>query len=207
MKDITGIKVNRFTAIRPGGKNKFGRRTWVFRCDCGKEKELKPCEVLSGAIKSCGCLVSDIMRNEKPATKHGGSNTRLYRIWADMRYRCSEKNKHAERRNYFESGIRVCEEWKTFENFATWAKANGYQDDLTIDRIDNDGNYEPNNCRWATRKEQNDNRKCTVKVEYEGELHTLNDWADRYGINRGTLRARYYRGKRGNELFQRKVQA
>ena len=196
-----GMKFNRLTAVRPGGRNKYGRKMWVFRCDCGREKEIKPCEVVSGSIKSCGCLLSYNARKNKPAKTHGLSNTRLFRIWWNMKYRCSETNKHADRKKYYEAGIRVCEEWSRFENFAKWAIENGYTDNLTIDRIDNAGNYEPSNCRWATRKEQVENRECTVKIEHDGQIHTLNDWADICGIPKGTFRSRYYSGKRGNELF------
>lgn len=120
---------------------------------------------------------------------HGMSNTRLYRIYRDMRNRCNGLKKK-DYDNYYARGITYCKEWETFEGFRDWALSNGYRDDLTIDRIDVDGNYEPSNCRWITRAEQNSNTRQNRFITYNGETHTLKQWADILGIKRTTLTSR-----------------
>lgn len=123
--------------------------------------------------------------------KHGMSGTRLYRIWKNMKDRCN-KPKHHNYERYGGRGIRVCEEWQNdFMAFYTWAMANGYQEDLTIDRKDNDGNYEPSNCRWATQREQLNNRgDFNVLVTYKGKTQTLMEWSEETGLPFATLRYR-----------------
>ena len=120
---------------------------------------------------------------------HGMSGTRLYRIYRDMKNRCNGLKKR-DKANYYDRGITVCDEWKTFEAFRDWALANGYRDDLTIDRIDNDKGYSPNNCRWATRVEQNRNTRQNHYITYNGETHTMREWADILGIKYATLKSR-----------------
>lgn len=129
------------------------------------------------------------------------SQYRLYRIWQMMRQRCNNEN--AENYKYYGGrGICVCDEWgNDFSLFALWSFANGYNDNLTIDRIESDGNYEPSNCRWISKKEQMNNRSSNTKYTYDGETHTLSEWADIYKINKGTFYTRWSNGKRGTELF------
>lgn len=122
---------------------------------------------------------------------HGLSRDRLYGVWSTMKSRCSNpKNRKFYR--YGGRGITVCEEWQTFEPFYEWAMANGYSDNLSIDRIDNNGNYCPENCRWATNQEQANNTSKTIKIEFNGETKTLSEWADSIGINRECLWKRIY---------------
>lgn len=140
------------------------------------------------------------------AKTHGLSKTRLYRIWCCMKNRCYNKN-NVGYHNYGGRGIRVCDEWlgeNGFQNFYVWAIANGYTDELTLDRIDVNSDYSPCNCRWATAKEQLNNTRCNVTVEYNGETKTLKQWADEYGINYVTLHARY---RRYNWDFERALMA
>ena len=129
------------------------------------------------------------------------SQYRLYRIWQMMRQRCNNEN--AENYKYYGGrGICVCDEWENdFSLFALWSFANGYNDNLTIDRVESNGNYEPSNCRWISKKEQTNNRSSNTKYTYDGETHTLSEWADIYKINKETFYTRWLQGKRGEKLF------
>ena len=121
--------------------------------------------------------------------RHGGRHTRLYNIWRGMRQRCSNPN--GTRNNiYYAKGIKVCEEWESFPVFREWALQNGYRDDLSIDRIDVNGNYEPSNCRWVDQITQQNNKTSNRIIVYKGEAHTICEWARIKGINSGTLWAR-----------------
>ena len=117
---------------------------------------------------------------------HGMSHTRLYRMYKDMKNRCNGKKKQ-DYDNYYARGIRVCKEWDTFEGFKEWALTHGYDDTLTIDRIDVNGNYSPDNCKFSTRKEQNNNTRANHFIEYNGERLTIAQWAERLNINPFTL--------------------
>lgn len=134
---------------------KKGRSHVIVCCDCGTEKIISVNSLKSGNTKSCGCLRRDGFI--KRSTRHGQSGSRLYGIWKTMIQRCTNVNSTAYPR-YGGRGIIVCESWKDFIHFQTWARSNGYQDDLTIDRLDNDKDYDPQNCRWATYQQQNINR-------------------------------------------------
>ena len=127
--------------------------------------------------------------------KHGGwkNNRRLYRTWANMRSRCNNKNHHLYK-HYGGRGIKVCDEWNDFSLFREWAMDNGYQDNLSIDRIDFNGDYEPNNCRWANEKTQHNNTRRNTFIEFGGETHTLAEWAEIAGINYSTFCNRWVRG-------------
>ena len=125
--------------------------------------------------------------------KHGGRHTRLYAIWCSMKTRCYCPNVRAYR-YYGGRGITICSEWlNDYISFRNWAMSNGYKEGLTIDRIDNDGNYEPSNCRWTTRKEQANNQRTTIKIEYKGEKKSLHEWAETLNINPHTLYFRIFR--------------
>lgn len=127
------------------------------------------------------------------AQKHGKSNTRLYNIWTHMKARCYNKNdQHYE--NYGSRGIVVCDEWKhNFMNFYNWAMNNGYRENLSIDRIDVDGNYEPDNCRWVDVKIQNCNKRTSIYLTYDGKTQTIGTWANELNINKTTIYYRYHK--------------
>jgi len=135
---------------------------------------------------------------------HGGTGTRLHKIWLSMKERCN-RVKHPWYHAYGGRGIKICEEWDDFSKFRKWAMANGYSNELTIDRIDCNGNYEPNNCRWATMKEQQNNKRNNRIIEYKGEKYTLTQLAEKIGINKTTLKERLNAGWSVDDAVERPV--
>ena len=192
MRDLTGQRFGKLTVIECTGRNKSGRFMWKCECDCGNVTTVRADGLTRGHTKSCGCLIVVAAKNRiKDLNKiHGKTNTRLFHIWQSMRSRCSNpSNKNYPR--YGGRGIRVCDEWeKDFVAFYNWAMDNGYQEDLTLDREDNSGNYEPSNCKWATPIEQANNTRRNVYMEYNGEVHTMKEWSRIIGINYCTLQKR-----------------
>ena len=131
---------------------------------------------------------------------HGMTDTKIYGCWCSMKERCGNPNNKSYKR-YGARGIRVCEEWMDFKSFYDWARNNGYKEGLTIDRINNNGNYEPSNCRWTTTKEQNRNYSRNHMITYKGETKCLADWADQFGINRATVLFRIKQNMKLEEVF------
>lgn len=180
--DLSGKRFGTLVVISRNGTNKHRHSTWNVVCDCGKQKVMDINAIKRA--KSCGC-----QRNvgNKGGTKHGKSNSRLYGIWKHMRLRCDKK--HASKYpRYAGRGIAVCEEWNDWPSFERWAMSNGYSDDLSIDRIDNDGNYEPSNCRWADGVTQQNNQSNNVFVNYQGQTLTIAQLARQECIHYQQLR-------------------
>lgn len=155
--DFRGMRFGKLTAIEPTQKRHHGKVVWLCKCDCGKSCMVMSTRLASGHTKSCGCYVheSTIARN----TTHGGSKSRLFSIWKSMKTRCLNPRRR-DYKYYGGRGISICDAWQCdFAAFRDWAVTSGYRDDLTLDRIDPDGNYSPQNCRWATWHEQRINQR------------------------------------------------
>lgn len=181
--DLTGQKINSLTILRRSDERGGGKKPevlWECQCDCGKIVVVKSYSIISGHSKSCGCK----------KIKHGYSHKeRLYETWKNMRRRCFDpKNKRWA--NYGGKGVTICKEWNDYSVFRSWAMENGYADNLTIDRKDADGNYCPDNCRWADAKTQANNVSRNRIIEHDGKKMTMSEFADYLGISYSALQHR-----------------
>ena len=199
-RDLTGMKFGRLTVISraedyvsPNGRH---RVQWVCRCDCGVEKIVLGEALTSGRTISCGCAHREIASRSNQT--HGKTDTRLYGVWCAMKRRCHNSNV-PEYARYGGRGISICEEWdKSFETFEIWALSTGYDPDAkrgecTLDRIDNNGNYCPANCRWVSQRDQMNNVSYNRLITHNGETHTLAEWAREYNIPYARLSQRISR--------------
>jgi hypothetical protein len=200
--NMIGYKTGRLTVVKQS-PSKYGQSMWECVCECGNTCTYTGGALRKGKVKSCGCYYKEVRRTIAYASiakgTHGDSRTRLYYMWASMKNRCSVKS-NPSYPNYGGRGISVCDEWKNnFSAFKRWATDNGYdpyakRGACTIDRIDPDGNYCPENCRWANAVEQSNNRRNTCFITYKGETHSTADWAKITGISRGRIYSRYKAG-------------
>lgn len=192
-EDLTGRRFGRLTVIEETEVRKGNSVVWLCECDCGTRKGISAHCLKSGRVLSCGCY------NKTKELTHGLSHTRLHHAWLSMIDRCNNPN-NKEYKNYGGRGIKVCDEWlNSFEAFRDWAYANGFDADVprdkcTIDRIDVNGNYEPDNCRWTDMKVQCRNRRNNVVIECNGESHCLSEWAEMLGEPYAKLVSRHRRG-------------
>lgn len=190
-KDIAGIRFGNLIAIESLRQQTSSGMLWRCVCDCGSHKNVPVSALTSGKVKSCGCMRGKW--GKEGCTPHDLIKHRLYRIWSQVKQRCTNPNQRSYRW-YGAKGITVCDEWSnSFMSFYNWAMANGYADGLTIDRINSSGNYEPSNCRWVTQKEQIGNRDITRLYEYNGQSLTLREWSKITGISEKTLYSRVHR--------------
>lgn len=174
IKDLSGQKFGRLTALYKLHNYHKKGTYWLCICECGNFAEVFASHLTSLHTKSCGCLHGE---------KHGDSHTRLHNTWEHMRGRCYNPN-NPKYKNYGGRGIKICDEWyNSYLAFKDWAINNGYDDTLTIDRINNDGNYEPNNCRWATIKQQNNNQRKNLSFTINNVTKTLAQWCETYNIS------------------------
>lgn len=193
--DLTGQKFGRLTVIGLAEKQTLGCQTWLCQCECGNTclHETGDLTQTRSPVQSCGCLHSEMLaqRNKETASLNGDSVVyeRLHQCWSAMKNRCnssSNTNYHL----YGGRGIKVCNEWYDWFTFKEWALSHGYQNDLTIDRIDVNGNYEPNNCRWTTLQEQANNTRTNKMLFYKDEWDTLANWCRRLNLDYFRTKAR-----------------
>lgn len=198
-KDLTGQKFGKLTVVEEADRNlmKTGMydTLWWCECECGNRVLRARGSLNSKKEQSCGCSYVN------PRKTHGLSESRLYRIYRHMLNRCFNPN--VERfPNYGGRGITVCNEWRHFEPFLEWATNNGYNDTLTLERKDVDGNYEPENCCWIPKSDQPKNKQNTIYVEVDGAKRRLKDCADELGLDYEMMRHRWQKGDRGEDLFR-----
>ena len=195
MIDMTDQTFNGCKVIKREGSDKDRKATWLCQCFCGKSFITTGKSIRLGFTKSCGCHKKNIIMNAGMNNKtHGMTKTRLYRIWRGIKKRCRYE-KDASYKYYGSKGIDVCDEWfDSFDNFKDWALSNGYNDSLTIDRIDNSKGYYPENCKWSTYKEQARNRSNNVKMNFRNESLTKSEVAEKLGISRNLLQYRLNKG-------------
>ncbi|MBO3398543.1 hypothetical protein JJB71_13440 [Clostridium perfringens] len=192
LENLIGKRFGKLKVVKQSHSKNY-RRYWECECDCGNKTIVTTSRLKNGHTKSCGCLSKEV--TTKRNTKHGKRNTRIYEIWAGMKKRCLNK-KSISYKNYGGRGVSICEEWKnSFEKFYNWAINNGYNENLTIDRIDVNGNYEPNNCRWCTKKEQSNNKRNNRYITINKETKTLSEWANYYKIKSKVVENRINRYK------------
>ena len=198
LKDLTGMTFGNLVVLQraidhrtPSGQN---ITSWLCKCKCGKNIVVSSQNLRTGHTKSCGCLFRQ--HNLKHGDCANGKISRLYNIWAGMKARCYSEN-NPRFKYYGQRGISMCDEWLDFEKFKLWSLSNGYNDGLTIDRINNDGNYTPENCRWTTQKNQSNNSRKNVILVFNNETHTISEWSDITGIS---YKALWYRLNSGWEI-------
>lgn len=215
--DLSGMKFGILTVVKRTDDHvaSSGRKypQYLCNCECGNSCiALAQC-LTAGRKTNCGCLTKKLKSEAvtRKNTTHGdahrlGKRNRLYALWIGIKRRCYNKNDPSYQR-YGGKGIKMCDEWKNnYPSFRDWAISNGYDFDAprgmcTIDRIDCTKDYCPDNCRFVSNEVQGDNRSCVAHVEYNGEIHNLNQWSKITGIKAGTLRLRYRKGIRGDDLF------
>lgn len=194
-----GMRTNMLTIVKKLGRDKNRNILWECRCDCGQMVAVAANAIRSGQL-SCGC--------KRGGARHHQTNTRLYSIWTGIKRRCYNTHDKSYQKWYGSKGIRMCDEWKNnFMSFHDWAISNGYTEDLTIDRIDSAGNYEPSNCRWVTPQAQSTNKSSNLQLTHNGETLIEADWARKLKVTPTTIKRRFEKygspyGKEGGARCQ-----
>jgi len=203
LADLTGKQFGRWLVIERAENNKRGATRWLCKCACGTSRVVYAFKLKNGTSSSCGCRLGRRPRNLTTSNRHGGSHTRLYRIWSAMNTRCYNP-KHCKYKRYGGRGIAVCDDWRySFIAFRDWALSHGYMDNLEIDRRDNDGHYSPENCRWVTRKENQNNRCDNIYISCpDNNTRTLTEVAELTGLPYQKL---FKRKKENPQITYRKL--
>lgn len=189
--DLTNKKFNKLTVLEYS--HNLGQKVmWKCRCECGNITFVSTTNLTCNRTKSCGCY--KLEEFSKRFTKHNQRHTKLYEIWKGIKGRCLNP-KHISFHNYGGRGITICDEWKKdFVSFYNWSMQNGYDENLSIDRINNNGNYEPSNCRWVDRKVQANNTRSNHFFTYNNKTKTITQWCEFFNISKGTFYSRLKRG-------------
>lgn len=188
-EDLVGKKFGRLTVVERLENDKSRKSRWLCKCDCGNTIIARGDHLRSGwHTQSCGCLHKE--KSSKANKTHGDTGKRLYNIWTQMIARCDQPHNERAKRDYHDRGITVCSEWHDYPTFREWALENGYRDDLSIDREDNDGNYCPENCRWADDDTQANNTSRNINITFNGKTMTLKQWSKEIGVKYRTLSQR-----------------
>lgn len=198
--DITGRKFGRITVIDLSGVSKNGKKVWNCVCDCGVEKRILSGSLLSGRTKSCGCLSVDTSREN--ATIHNHCYENIYSIYKGIKSRCYNKN-HKNYSTYGGRGVIMCDRWLNDVNLFILDMGPRPSTRHSVDRIDNNGNYEPSNCKWSTQKEQCNNNSRNHPITWNGITKNIGQWAELTGINRNTIRDRINAGLEPEQIFEK----
>lgn len=190
--DLIGKRFHKLLVVEKANNQKH-KTMWKCKCDCGSITLVTTSNLNANRVKSCGCLRIDQLI--KRSTTHNQRHTSLYEVWKSIKQRCLNPQSKAYK-NYGGRGICICDEWKNnFENFYKWSISNGYTKGLTIDRIDNNSNYSPQNCRWVTRLQQANNKRNTIYLTINNKTDSLSNWLRVYNVNRSTYMTRIKYGK------------
>lgn len=206
--DLTGRRFGKLVVLERSG-SRSNNACWLCQCDCGNRKVVCGVELRRGEAKSCGCLQKETVR--AVMTTHGHNKNkkreRLYGVWSGMLTRT--RNPKSDNYKYYGGrGISVCEQWRDYEVFREWALRTGYDEaakhgDCTLDRIDCNGDYCPENCRWVSHKEQVNNQRSNKMITYNGESHNLRQWADILNINYSTFKKYIHKQMSMDEIINR----
>ena len=185
------MKFNKLLVIKRDGSDNDGNAMWVCLCDCGNYSKVDGSSLRKGGTKSCGCS----KKEPRPNRRKGYDTTeRLYRIWANMKNRCNN-SKDKEKYSYYGGrGISIFKGWLVYSEFKKWALDSGYLDVLTLDRIDNNGCYSPENCRWVSIKQQCNNRRTNLYITKGEETLTITEWSRKLGVSRTKIKNNMLKG-------------
>lgn len=196
-KEMIGLKFGNLVVLQKLDSDIHRKVHWLCRCDCGNEISVSGESLRKGHTQSCGCL-QKVLTSERFKT-HGLSSTRLYKVWQNMKRRCNNPN-YRQYSNYGGRGIKVCDEWQEFLPFYEWAMSHGYDEnapkgECTLDRIDVNKGYSPDNCRFANKITQNNNKRTNHFISFNGETHTMKEWSEKTGISYCALESRINKRK------------
>lgn len=197
--NLTGQKFGKLLVIKQT-ENQGNKICWLCLCDCGNYHTVTTSNLRCGRIKTCGCGHLEVLL--KRNITHNQRHTKIYEVWKTMKQRCNNPNSQSYK-NYGGRGIKVCDDWNnSFESFFNWSMQNGYSPELSIDRIDNNGNYCPENCRWTTRYIQSRNRRTNHYITFNNETKIIVDWAKYFNIAPGRISSRISKGQDIQKYFQ-----